>query len=274
MLKRLDRGAGVLLPISSLPSPYGIGTMGREAYKFTDELVKAGQKYWQVLPVGPTGYGDSPYQSFSAFAGNPYFIDLDGLIKDELLKPEEVEGISWFVTEEYVEYQTLYENRFPLLRKAFKRWKKKKTGGYQKFVKENSFWLEDYALFMACKEEFGQKEWTAWDDDIKNREPEAMDRYREKLEDEMDFWKFLQFRFFKEWNKLKKYVNGKGIQIIGDIPIYVARDSADVWANQGLFVLDEKGFPTEVAGCPPDAFAEDGQKWGNPLYNWNEMEKD
>ena len=149
MLKRLDRGAGVLLPISSLPSPYGIGTMGREAYKFTDELVKAGQKYWQVLPVGPTGYGDSPYQSFSAFAGNPYFIDLDGLIKDELLKPEEVEGISWFVTEEYVEYQTLYENRFPLLRKAFKRWKKKKAGGYQKFVKENSFWLEDYALFMA-----------------------------------------------------------------------------------------------------------------------------
>ena len=274
MLKRLDRGAGVLLPISSLPSPYGIGTMGREAYKFTDELVKAGQKYWQVLPVGPTGYGDSPYQSFSAFAGNPYFIDLDGLIKDELLKPEEVEGISWFVTEEYVEYQTLYENRFPLLRKAFKRWKKKKSGSYQKFVKENTFWLEDYALFMACKEEFGQKEWTAWDDDIKNREPEAMDRYREKLEDEMDFWKFLQFRFFKEWNKLKKYVNGKGIQIIGDIPIYVARDSADVWANQGLFVLDEKGFPTEVAGCPPDAFAEDGQKWGNPLYNWNEMEKD
>ena len=153
MLKRLDRGAGVLLPISSLPSPYGIGTMGREAYKFTDELVKAGQKYWQVLPVGPTGYGDSPYQSFSAFAGNPYFIDLDGLIKDELLKPEEVEGISWFVTEEYVEYQTLYENRFPLLRKAFKRWKKKKSGGYQKFVKENTFWLEDYALFMACKEE-------------------------------------------------------------------------------------------------------------------------
>ena len=149
MLKRLDRGAGVLLPISSLPSPYGIGTMGREAYKFTDELVKAGQKYWQVLPVGPTGYGDSPYQSFSAFAGNPYFIDLDGLIKDELLKLEEVEGISWFVTEEYVEYQTLYENRFPLLRKAFKRWKKKKSGGYQKFVKEN---FSSYITSQVFKE--------------------------------------------------------------------------------------------------------------------------
>lgn len=277
MSKRLDRGAGVLLPISSLPSPYGIGTLGREAYKFVDELVKAHQKYWQVLPVGPTSYGDSPYQSFSAFAGNPYFIDLDGLIKDELLKQEEVDAVSWFVTEEYVEYEVLYQKRFPLLKKAFKRWQKKKSSGYKKFVKENAFWLEDYALFMACKEAFeaeGQKDWTSWDSDIKNRESAALEKYREKLADEMAFWEFLQYRFYKEWNKLKKYANGKGIQIIGDIPIYVALDSADVWVHPELFQLDENRKPIDVAGCPPDAFAEDGQKWGNPLYDWNEMEKD
>lgn len=274
MSKRLDRGAGVLLPISSLPSPYGIGTMGKDAFKFVDQLVKAGQKYWQVLPVGPTSYGDSPYQSFSAFAGNPYFIDLDGLIKDELLKQQEVDDVSWFVTEEYIEYDVLYNNRFPLLRKAFQRWKKKKSSGFKKFVKENKFWLEDYALFMACKEAFDQKEWLSWDEDIRNREEKAMEHYGKQLEEEIEFWKFLQFRFYKEWYKLRKYANEKGIQIIGDIPIYVALDSADVWAHRELFQLDGDGRPVEVAGCPPDAFAEDGQKWGNPLYDWSRMELD
>lgn len=275
MSKRLERGAGVLLPISSLPSPYGIGTLGRAAYKFVDMLVKAGQKYWQVLPVGPTSYGDSPYQSFSAFAGNPYFIDMDGLIKDELLKKEEVEARKWFTAEEYIEYDIMYENRYPLLKKAYERFLKKKSGaGFKKFVKENAFWLDDYALFMACKEYFGQNEWLKWDEDIKNREPKAVEKYTKKLEDQIGFWKFLQFRFYKEWNKLKKYANEKGIQIIGDIPIYVALDSADVWVNPKLFQLDENHKPIHVAGCPPDAFSEDGQKWGNPLYDWNEMEKD
>lgn len=274
MTKRLERGAGVLLPISSIPSPYGIGTLGKEAYKFVDQLVKAKQKYWQVLPVGPTSYGDSPYQSFSAFAGNPYFIDLDGLIKDGLLEKEEVEGVEWFVTEEYIEYDTLFQHRYPLLRKAFHRWDKKKSKGYKKFLSENEFWVEDYALFMACKEHFGQKCWLEWEDGIKNREEGAMVHYKGILQEEMDFWKFLQYRFYKEWNKLKKYANEKGIQIIGDIPIYVALDSADVWVYPYLFQLDEQKKPIDVAGCPPDEFTDDGQKWGNPLYNWNEMEKD
>ncbi len=274
MERKLGRGAGILLPISSLPSPYGIGTLGKAAYQFIDCLKKAGQRYWQVLPVGPTSYGDSPYQSFSAFAGNPYFIDLDGLVKDELLKQEEIDSVSWYTTEEYIEYDLLYEHRFPLLRKAYGRWKKGKRNGFKKFKKENTFWLEDYALFMACKEKFGQKEWLSWEEDIRFRKPKALKAYRKELEDQIGFWEFVQFRFYKEWNKLKKYANGKGIEIIGDIPIYVALDSADVWVNPKLFQLDEDCRPVEVAGCPPDAFSEDGQKWGNPLYNWNEMELD
>lgn len=275
MSKRLDRGAGILLPISSIPSPYGIGTLGKAAYKFVDKLGKAGQKYWQVLPVGPTSYGDSPYQSFSAFAGNPYFIDLDNLIKDGLLKQEEVSSVIWFTTEEYVEYDLLYRYRFPLLKKAYERWSEKKSpSGYKKFLKENEFWLEDYALFMACKEFFGQAEWLKWENDIRDREKKALEKYTKKLSREIGFWKFIQYRFYKEWGKLKKYTNEKGIQIIGDIPIYVALDSADVWVNPSLFQLDEDKRPVDVAGCPPDEFAEDGQKWGNPLYDWNEMEKD
>jgi 4-alpha-glucanotransferase len=248
--------------------------LGKAACKFVDKLVKADQKYWQVLPVGPTSYGDSPYQSFSAFAGNPYFIDLDGLVKDGLLEQEEIDDITWFTTEEYIEYDILYQKRFPLLKKAYGRWKEKKPNGFHKFEKENRFWLDDYALFMSCKEYFGQREWLLWDDDIKNREPEALKEYKKRLADSIGFWKFIQFRFYKEWNKLKKYANGKGIEIIGDIPIYVAMDSADVWVNPQLFQLDEDCKPIDVAGCPPDAFSDDGQKWGNPLYDWNEMEKD
>ncbi|MDY5576071.1 MAG: 4-alpha-glucanotransferase [Lachnospiraceae bacterium] len=275
MSKHLNRGAGILLPVSSLPSPYGIGTMGKAACEFIDKLVQAGQKYWQVLPVGPTSYGDSPYQSFSAFAGNPYFIDLEGLVEEKLLEKDEVDKICWFTTNEYIEYDILYQKRYPVLRKAYQNWRKKgKSREYYKFEEDNSFWLEDYALFMSCKEHFDQKPWTEWEHGIRNRESEAVEEYRRKLEKEMEFWKFLQYRFYQEWGSLKQYAHDKGIQIIGDIPIYVAFDSADVWVHPQLFQLDQERRPIDVAGCPPDAFAEDGQKWGNPLYDWNEMEKD
>lgn len=274
MSKRLDRGAGVLLPISSLPSPYGIGTLGKDAYEFVDRLAQARQKYWQVLPVGPTSYGDSPYQSFSAFAGNPYFIDLDGLIRDGLLWKSEVEQCQWFTTPDYIEYDRIYENRFKLLRQAFYRWNGRDSWEFKKFLEENQFWIYDYALYMACKEHFKQDEWLKWDEDIKNREENALNRYRNQLSEDITFWEFLQFRFYKEWNHLRKYANDRGVEIIGDIPIYVALDSSDVWVYPELFQLDEEKQPIDVAGCPPDAFAEDGQKWGNPLYNWNEMEKD
>ncbi len=275
MSKRLSRGAGVLLPISSLPSPYGIGTLGEDAYRFIDRLVEAGQKYWQVLPVGPTSYGDSPYQSFSAFAGNPYFIDIEGLIRDGLVKREEVEKETWFTTEEYIEYDVLYEKRYPILKKAYQEWKKKASkDSYYAFEREQQFWLEDYALFMACKEQFKQNEWLKWDGDIKERKPEALDRYKTELFDEIEFWKFLQYRFYREWNQLREYAHEKHIQIIGDIPIYVALDSADVWVHPELFQLDADYKPIDVAGCPPDGFSEDGQKWGNPLYDWNAMEMD
>ncbi len=274
MTKRLERGAGILLPISSLPSPYGIGTMGKEAYSFIDKLVLAGQKYWQVLPVGPTSYGDSPYQSFSTFAGNPYFIDIENMIDEGLLEKSEVEWAFWGGNEEYVEYDAIYNSRYPLLKKAFERWTGSKSFEYEKFIKDNSEWLEDYALFMAVKESFEQVEWSKWDDDIKNRKPKAIETYSKKYADEIEFWKFLQFRFFKEWNRLKEYANSKGISIIGDIPIYVAMDSADVWVNPNLYQLDKDKNPKAVAGCPPDAFSDEGQRWGNPLYDWNEMEKD
>lgn len=275
MSKNLERGAGILLPISSLPSPYGIGTLGKAAYHFVDALEKAEQKYWQVLPVGHTSYGDSPYQSFSAFAGNPYFIDLDMLEKEELLKREEIESVDWFTTEQYIEYDVLYRKRYPLLKKAFTRWTKKKShGNYKKFVKENESWLPDYALFMACKDFFGGIAWLEWEEEIRDYRPEARKKYEKLLADDIAFWMFLQYYFYKQWNKLKKYAGEHGVSIIGDIPIYVALDSADVWAARDMFVLNEDGTAPLVAGCPPDAFSEDGQKWGNPLYRWTEMEKD
>lgn len=274
MTKRLQRGAGVLLPISSLPSPYGIGTLGKAAFDFVDWLQKAGQTYWQVLPVGPTSYGDSPYQSYSAFAGNPYFIDLDILVSEDLLSAEEVNAEEWYVTPEYVEYGTLYEERFDILRKAFERSGHEDTNEYRQFVEENKDWLEDYALFMAIKNDYDGKGWQEWEDEIKLRKPEVMAVYKEELEEEIDFYKFLQFKFFEQWAQVKKYANSKGIKIIGDIPIYVALDSADVWANPKQFLLDEKLKPVNVAGCPPDAFTSYGQKWGNPIYNWELMEQD
>lgn len=273
MGKELERGAGILLPISSLPSPYGIGTLGIKAYEFADRLKASGQKYWQVLPVGPTSFGDSPYQSFSAFAGNPYFIDFDILIEEGLISKSDVDNVFWGRNPEFIEYDVIYNERFKVLRKAFKASNYKNTEEYREFEKDNDYWLDDYALFMAIKADHGNREWLSWEEDIRYRKPEAISRYRAKLTDEIDFHKFMQFKFYEQWHKLKEYVNSKGISIIGDIPIYVALDSSDVWADHTLFQLDEEWKPVNVAGCPPDAFSDYGQKWGNPIYDWEEMEK-
>lgn len=274
MKTMLKRGAGVLMPISSLPSPYGIGTFGKCAYEFVDLLKRARQSYWQVLPLGPTSYGDSPYQPFSAFAGNPYFIDLDILKEEELLTKEDIEECYWSDVPEEVKYDAIYHYRFTLLKKAYRKSGHQETKAYEKFCLENENWLPDYALYMACKELFGGIDWLDWDEDIRFRRPEAVKRYEMELSDEIGYWKFLQFKFSEQWQKLKAYVNEQGIKIIGDIPIYVALDNSDVWSHPELFQLDEKSLkPLEVAGVPPDAFTEDGQLWGNPLYDWDKMEK-
>lgn len=269
----MQRCAGVLMSISSLPSPYGFGTIGKSAYDFADFLKKAGQKIWQILPVGPTSYGDSPYQSFSTYAGNPYMIDIDFLVRDGLLTEKDLEDREWGENPEAVDYAQIYQTRFEVLRCAFKRFKKSDVD-YKKFVKENSSWLEDYALYMAVKKNNDMKAWTEWEDeDIKLRKPEAIEKYTKELKPEIDFWKFVQFTFYKQWNEFRAYVNGLGIQIMGDMPIYVAMDSADTWANSDVFWLDEDKQPVCVAGCPPDYFSATGQLWGNPLYDWDYLEK-
>lgn len=272
-IQNLKRGAGLLMPISSLPTSYGIGTLGKEAYKFVDYLKKAGQSYWQVLPVGPTSYGDSPYQSFSAFAGNPYFIDLDYLVKEGLISKKDITQYPWGDNEQYIDYATVYESRFKVLHAAFANSTHQNDADYKEFVKSNAYWLDDYSMYMAVKAHFDNQEWLKWDDDIKMRTPEAMDKYTKLLGDEIDFWKFCQYKFFEQWNNIRAYANENGIEIIGDIPLYIALDSADVWANKDLFELDEDVKPINVAGVPPDAFSEDGQLWGNPLYNWTKMEE-
>ena len=274
MGKELERGAGILLPISSLPSPYGIGTLGEKAYEFVDMLRASGQKYWQVLPVGPTSFGDSPYQSFSAFAGNPYFIDLDFLAEEGLVNREELQGINWGSNPEYIEYDVIYNERFKILRKAYQASNHKDTEEYKTFLKENEDWIQDFALFMAIKADHDNNDWLSWEADIRYRKPAAVTKYQKKLADEIDFYIFMQFKFYEQWTRLKQYANKKGIQIIGDIPIYVALDSADVWTNHTQFLLDKEWKPVNVAGCPPDMFSSYGQKWGNPIYDWKAMEKD
>ena len=308
---KFERNAGILMPVSSLPSPYGIGTFGKDAYDFVTFVKECNHKYWQVLPLGPTTYGDSPYQSYSAFAGNPYFVDLDMLIEAGFLLKSEVISRDWgdgivpvnvseddavngrFGTyrdgnigdERYVSYEKIYNNRFDILRIAYNRFKaacaeSKKTLAkglplykqFDNFVKDNADWLEDYALFMALKSHFNNVSWGEWETDIKFRKPEAMSRYEEQLSDDIGYWKFIQFEFYLQWNALKQYANSNGIEIIGDIPIYMGYDSVDVWANQGEFQLDENLTPIKVAGVPPDAFSELGQKWGNPLYDYDKME--
>lgn len=270
---RMTRGAGILLAVTSLPSPYGIGTMGKEAFRFVDTLNDLRQKYWQVLPIGPTSFGDSPYQSFSAFAGNPYLIDLDILIAEGLLKQEEVDGYNWGNKKDDVDYALIYESRFKVLKSAFERFDAQDEA-YKKFCKENEDWLEDYSLYMAVKDEMNGREWLSWEEGLRDREAGVLERYKELLKEQIAFWMFLQYKFFAQWNALKSYANEQGIRIIGDIPLYIALDSADVWANREQFKLNEEGRPIEVAGCPPDAFSDDGQKWGNPLYDWEKMESE
>ncbi|KIR02679.1 4-alpha-glucanotransferase (amylomaltase) [Lachnospiraceae bacterium TWA4] len=274
MKTTLERGAGLLLPIYSLPSPYGIGTLGKSAYDFINFLVKAGQKYWQVLPVGPTSYGDSPYQSFSSFAGNPYFIDLDMLCDEGLLNKQDLDQIYWGYTPEYVDYDVIYKERYPILKKAFLASNHKDTKDYLKFCDDNKFWLEDYALFMAVKGHNEGADWLKWPEDIRTRQVKALNHYRELLKEDIDFWMFLQFKFFEQWEKLREYAKEKGILLIGDMPIYAALDSADVWVYHKFFQLDKDLVPKAVAGVPPDAFSEDGQLWGNPLYDWMALEED
>ena len=260
--------------ITSLPSKYGIGTLGKEAYRFADFLSDAGQTYWQILPIGPTSYGDSPYQSFSTFAGNHYLIDLDILRKDGLLKKEEIEGLDWYDTEEVVSYEKIFNLKFNVLKKSYDRFKTSYQKDFDIFCQENSQWLDDYALFMAVKVYFDMLEWTKWpDENIRLRREESVRAYTELLSEEIGFWKYVQFKFFEQWRKFKEYVNSRNISIIGDIPIYVAMDSADTWANPEVFWLDENKQPVCVAGCPPDYFSKTGQLWGNPLYNWDYLKE-
>lgn len=274
MEKELTRGAGILMPVSSLPSKYGIGTLGKAAYDFVDDLVRAGQKYWQVLPIGPTSFGDSPYQSFSTYAGNPYFIDLDLLIEEGLLQRQEVEMIRWYEKEDQVSYELLWEYRYSVLKAAFERSDHEKTKEYRDFMEREKDWISSYSLYMACKEHFGNREWLSWKKDIRDRKMEALISYQVMLEKEIRFWEFVQYKFWQQWDRLHAYANEKGIQIIVDIPIYVALDSADVWVHPEQFLLDENHEPTVVAGCPPDAFSDEGQKWGNPIYDWERMERE
>ncbi len=262
------RASGILLPISSLPSAYGIGAFDQKAYEFVDILVRAGQKYWQILPMGPTGYGDSPYQSFSTFAGNPYFISLNELVSQGYLTERDLLELQTVADEKSVDYEQLYNTRFLMLRRAYENSRIRENGEFQQFVSEHEAWLPDYALFMAIKDSKGGQSFLEWEDDIKKRQPETLCKYRETFEHDMYFYMFLQFEFSRQWQKLKAYANEKGVKIIGDIPIYVALDSADTWSNPELFQFTENLEPKAVAGCPPDAFSETGQLWGNPLYDW------
>ena len=271
----MERSSGILMPISALPSPYGIGTLGKAAYDFIDFLVKAEQKWWQILPVGPTSYGDSPYQSFSTFAGNPYFVDLEILCKEGLLEQEEIDAADWGSDPVKVDYEKIYNNRFVLLEKAKQRGWDKDAEEINQFTEENKSWLPDYALYMALKRHFGMKAWTEWEDeDIRLRKEDALEKYRQELAEDIELFEYIQYLFFKQWNALRAYAKEQGIGIIGDMPIYVAMDSADVWAEPQWFQLDEKNVPHEVSGVPPDYFTADGQLWGNPLYDWDAMKED
>lgn len=271
----IERSSGVLMPLSSLPSPHGIGTMGREAFRFVDFLEAAAQKYWQLLPLGPTGYGDSPYSSCSCFAGNPYLIDLDLLVQDGLLTEEEVNAVDWGGDPSRTDYGRLYECRDPLLRVACGRGKELFRPEFAAFCDENRRWLKDYTLYVAAKRHFGMQSWTAWpDEEIRRHRPAAVERYSRLLQEEMEYQAFVQFLFFRQWKALKAYAAGKGIHLIGDVPFYVAMDSADVWSEPRFFQLDDRYRPKDVAGVPPDAFTADGQLWGNPLFDWDRMKAD
>lgn len=267
------RSAGVLLPVFSLPSNYGIGCFSKEAYEFVDRLSAAKQSFWQILPLNPTGCGDSPYQSFSTFAGNPYFVDFESLCEEGLIDKKELEASDCLDSEDRVNYEKIKSTRDKFFSICYKNFDLKNNKEYASFLRKNKFWLDNYALYMALKDYYDGKEWILWDEDIRMRKSEALKKYSAELEDKINYHKFIQFIFFKQWHKLKKYANSKKVRIIGDIPIYVAYDSADVWENPGLFMLDKDLKPKLVAGCPPDEFAKKGQLWGNPVYNWKYHKK-
>ena len=283
------RECGMLLPIASLPSKYGIGCFSKEAYEFVDQLKEGGQSFWQILPLGPTGFGDSPYQAFSAFAGNPYFIDLEQLIQEGLLTENECEEADFGDDDRFIAYDKIYKARFKVLKKAYERWKKEakwtenveKAGTKAEKMDHRQFLkskldpeTREYCFYMAVKDHFKSASWNKWDEDIRLRKTAAVEKYKKMLEDEMGFYEFQQFQFNEQWSRLKAYANENGIQIIGDIPIYVAFDGADSWAHPELFQFDGECLPKAVAGCPPDAFSATGQLWGNPLYDWGYHKKD
>ena len=266
------RKSGILMHITSLPGPYGIGTMGKQAFAFVDFLRQAGQQYWQVLPLTPTGYGDSPYQSCSSYAGNHYMIDLELLVEEGLLTQQELQQTHWGEDPFRVDFGQLYQNRLPILRKAFSRFSE--DGQFSRFVEENASWLSDFALYMALKDKFGGAPWYQWTSPLKFREESAMETAVSELNEEIHFYCFQQYLFYKQWGQLRDYAHANGVEIIGDVPIYVPYDSVEVWKEPQYFRLDESFAPVAVAGCPPDAFSEDGQLWGNPLYRWDFMKED
>lgn len=270
------RESGMLFPVFSLPSKFGIGCFSREAYEFVDFLEKSGQGFWQILPVGPTGFGNSPYQPFSAFAGNPYFISPETLIEEGLLTWDECNAMDFGHDQEKVDYGALYENRYTLLEKAFARFTEqgKEQEEYEAFLKKEAFWLKDYALFMALKDANEGKSWLDWEEGLRTRDKKTLEAAEEELADSVSFICFMQYEFDKQWRKLRSYANSKLVKIIGDLPFYVSLDSADAWSHPEVFQMDEDLVPTVVAGCPPDAFSATGQRWGNPIYDWKGLKKD
>ncbi len=270
----MGRESGVLMPIFSLASKFGIGCFSKEAYDFVDFLEKSGQGYWQVLPFGPTGYGNSPYQPFSAFAGNPYFISLEDLIEENLITWDDVNGIDFGDNLEKVDYGKLYENRFTVLRKAYDSFvKKKETKDFEAYRKLEKYWLDDYALYLAIKNHHEGKSWLDWPKDLKTRDEKALKKARDEYKDEIGFSEFLQFKFDEQWKKIHAYAKKRNVKIIGDLPFYVAMDSADAWSHPEAFLMEKDGTPKSVAGCPPDAFSTTGQLWGNPIYDWAALKK-
>lgn len=267
------RKSCIIFHISSLPSEYGIGKMGRHAFEFVDFLKDSGVKCWQILPLSPTSYGDSPYQSFSVNAGNPYFIDFEILEGDGLLEHQEYSDIIWESNPKKVDYSIIYNNCFDVLRIAYSRFRASKFPAYKKFCDANVSWLEEYAMFMALKFKNGGKAWYEWENDISMHKFKAIADVKKELKKEIGFFKFIQFEFNRQWNALKSYANENGIEIVGDIPIYCALDSVEAWCEPKLFWFDRKRRPVCVAGCPPDDFSPAGQLWGNPLYDWEYHKK-
>lgn len=270
----MERSSGILMHIASLPSKFGIGSIGKDAYRFVDFLKIAGQKYWQILPLGHTSYGDSPYQCFSAFAGNPHFIDFNLLKEEGLLKEEDYNNINFGKEDDKIDYSIIFLERQKVFKIAFDNFEKVKCNEFEIFKEENKFWLEEYSLYMAIKEHFNLKSWQEWDEDIRTRKPSSMKKYKYILKYEIEYWNFIQYKFFQQWEELKVYANKNNVSIIGDIPIYVAEDSSDIWANPKMFKMDKNMKPKVVSGCPPDSFSITGQLWGNPIYDWDAMEKD